>query len=196
MQVETLSCDNCGATIELPLSANYATCARCGEHLVVRRGETAHYTEVLDAEVPAPSDGVEGHTKDAKDTEAELSHMRHEMAIMSLDQEWEGKRTQYMVRSRDGTLVEPEISQAITYLLGILALLIYMGFSLITDKYMAGSIGVLGFLIVGLLLVIFAGLAVRRYIKYKDYVAAEDEYLLKRDKLINQRWVNQKPLSS
>jgi hypothetical protein len=165
----------------------------------VRRGETAHYTEVLDTEVHTPSDGVEQHTKDAKDTgdaEAELSRMRAEMAIMSLDQEWQGKRTQYMVRSRDGDLIEPTISQAITYLLGILALLIYMGFSLITNKYMAGSIGVLGFLIVGLFLVIFAGLAVRRYIKYKDYVAAKDEYLLKRDALINQRWEQQKRLSS
>ena len=91
--METLSCNNCGAVIELPDTTNYATCARCGAHLVVRRGETARYTEVL-----ADSDAVQH----AADTEAELDRMRIEMAIMALDQEWQGRRSQYMTFDRAG----------------------------------------------------------------------------------------------
>ena len=185
--METLSCNNCGAVIELPDTTNYATCARCGAHLVVRRGETARYTEVL-----TDSDSVQHAT----DTEAELDRMRIAMAIMALDQEWQGRRTQYMVRSRDGHLIVPDISQAITYLLGILGLLVFLGFPLITSKSTASSIGAAGFLILGVFVVVFAGLAWRRYIKYKAYSAAENAYLQRRNTLSDQQWENQKQLSS
>jgi DNA-directed RNA polymerase subunit RPC12/RpoP len=188
MEVGTLSCNNCGGVIELPDTTNYATCARCGAHLVVRREETAHYTEVLA--------GSDDPVQNATDTEAELSRMKIEMAIMSLDQEWEGKRTQLMVRSRDGHPIEPSISQVITYLLGILGSLVFLGLPLITDKSMAHSIGVLGFWIVGVFVVVFAGLALRRYRKYKEYVTAANAYLDRRDALIDRRWEQQKRLSS
>ncbi|MEP6774751.1 MAG: hypothetical protein ABJA50_04070 [Chloroflexota bacterium] len=187
MQVETLSCNNCGAMIELPTTANYATCAHCGAHLVVRRGETACYTEVL------AQPEVVGTQKESAD--AELRRRRIEMAIMTLDQEWEGRRTQHMVRSRDGHLIVPDISQAITYLLGILGLLVFLGFPLITSKSTASSIGAAGFLIIGVFVAVFAGLAWRRYIKYKKYLAAENAYLHRRNALIDQQWENQKQLS-
>jgi DNA-directed RNA polymerase subunit RPC12/RpoP len=111
--VGKLSCNNCGALIELPDSANYATCASCGARLVVRRGEMARYTEVL-----ADSDVVQH----VADTEAELSRMRIEMAIMALDQEWEGRHTQMMVHNRYGAEIEPRMSQVAFCLLGSLML--------------------------------------------------------------------------
>ena len=48
MELETLSCNNCGAPLEVPPGANFVTCAHCGSRLAIKRTDNASYTEVLD----------------------------------------------------------------------------------------------------------------------------------------------------
>lgn len=47
MELETLSCNNCGAPLQVPENANFVSCAQCGSQLAVKRNESARYTEVL-----------------------------------------------------------------------------------------------------------------------------------------------------
>lgn len=185
--METLSCNNCGGMIELPDTTNYVTCVRCGAHLVVRRGEAARYTEVL-----GNSDAVQHAT----DTEAELGRLRIEMAIMALDQEWEGRRTQLMVHNRYGAEIEPGMSQVALCLLGSLALPVGAVYAMIRwhiEMYPGSCFLLLVTVIPSLLL---ARVALLTYLKYKEYLAAENAYMDRRDALISQRWEQQKRLSS
>ena len=41
MNAETLNCNNCGAPINVPAAAKYATCAHCGTQLAIRRTDSA-----------------------------------------------------------------------------------------------------------------------------------------------------------
>ena len=43
--------------------------------------------------------------------ESELIRTRNEVAVAVLDREWEDRRAGYMIRTRDGRLVEPSVSQ-------------------------------------------------------------------------------------
>lgn len=47
MELVSLSCNNCGAPLEAPKTANYLTCAHCGSRLAIQRTSTAYFTEVM-----------------------------------------------------------------------------------------------------------------------------------------------------
>ena len=113
--------------------------------------------------------------------------VRNEEAVAVLDREWEDRRREYMVRSRDGRLIEPNVSQSITYLLGILLLVVLVVIPLVTSGSTASTIGVITFWLMGIFVVVFAGLAARRYINYRKYVAARNSYLERRAALTGQQ---------
>ena len=48
MLLESLSCGNCGAPLQVPNNASYVTCLYCRSSLAVKRAGGAAYTEVLD----------------------------------------------------------------------------------------------------------------------------------------------------
>jgi hypothetical protein len=45
----SLSCNHCGALLEVPEGTRYATCAPCASRLAIHRTATAWYTEELDS---------------------------------------------------------------------------------------------------------------------------------------------------
>ena len=48
MAVERLTCNSCGAPLEVPSSANYVTCNHCSTQLTIRRQENVTFTESLE----------------------------------------------------------------------------------------------------------------------------------------------------
>ena len=48
MSTTGLACNGCGAPLEVPANARYATCAHCGAHLAIQRNESAAWTEVAE----------------------------------------------------------------------------------------------------------------------------------------------------
>jgi len=55
MNLEALNCNNCGAPINVPPTANFVTCKGCGAQLIIRRTEEATYTELAPAPVRSPA---------------------------------------------------------------------------------------------------------------------------------------------
>ncbi len=96
METESLSCNNCGAPLEVPASANFVTCGYCRSRLAVRRTESAHYTELLER--------LEQYTGYLADR-AEYLRLRDEVEM--LDAEWRHARRRHLVRRLNGTLQAP-----------------------------------------------------------------------------------------
>jgi hypothetical protein len=111
----------------------------------------------------------------------------NEAAVAVLDREWEDRRAGYMIRSRDGRVIEPNVSQSITYLLGILLLVVLVVIPLVTSGSTASTIGIITFWLMGIFVVVFLGLAARRYINYRKYVASRNSYLERRNALTGQQ---------
>jgi len=91
MIVETIACNNCGAPLNVPPTANFATCAHCNSQLVIRRNDTARYTETLDR--------IEGYTERIAE---DVEHIRLQNELERLDREWQQERRRFLLRERDG----------------------------------------------------------------------------------------------
>jgi hypothetical protein len=196
--METLSCNNCGEMIELPTTANYATCARCGTHLVVRRGETARYTEVLDAEAPVRSDAAERQIEIGTVNDAEFESMKLKLALLSLDHEWEDKRAPYMVRGNRGVPIEPSKAGAAAFLvLGLLmSIIIMVAFIQLTPNLSISQWLEVSIIGVVLPLAICGWMAKQSHTRYQEYISAKREYLGQRRKLTRASRENTKRLPS
>ena len=96
VETESLSCNNCGAPLEVPSTANFLTCRYCGSRLVVRRTETAHYTELMER--------LEQYSQQLED-QAEYLRLRDDLD--ALDNEWQRERRRYLIRRPNGTFQAP-----------------------------------------------------------------------------------------
>lgn len=104
MKVISLSCDSCGAKLDVPGKANFVTCAFCGRRLKIQRGGTAVITEALE------------------ELTSEISSLKKDAAIARLDREWEDRREQFKSKRRDQTQTESLPSTAggiVTIIIGI-----------------------------------------------------------------------------
>jgi len=48
MNLESITCNSCGAPIEIPETANFVRCNHCSTQLAVRREDDVTFTEELD----------------------------------------------------------------------------------------------------------------------------------------------------
>src|SRR2546423_1344686 len=111
---ESLSCNNCGAPLEVPTGARYVTCAHCGSRLAIKRTESAAYTEALE--------DIDRH---AQHMSSDLEAIRLQNELEQIDREWQIEREQYLTRSRDGSTGVP--SKGITAG-GIVGIVLVIGF--------------------------------------------------------------------
>jgi|GEM_PF-1408365 len=186
MQLESLSCNNCGAPVDVPQSANFITCAHCGSRLAVRRTETAHYTEVLDR--------LQAH---AYKVDRDLQYLRVQNDLLLIDQAWEEERKQYMVRTRDGATVEPSQGHVITSVIaagiatvaGIVLACPLMVPSRRPDPFVTPNTEpffapIIIFIVI---MIAFALLGtIFSYTKYNAYKSAEAKYIARRNALVSQ----------
>jgi hypothetical protein len=95
-QVISVSCNHCGAPLDLPPGTHYATCQHCGAKLQVHMSGGAAYTELLES--------IDTRTKQiAEDVEA----IRKQGEIERLDREWARHRALYLVQDRRGNVAMP-----------------------------------------------------------------------------------------
>src|SRR5438045_5577549 len=114
MEVQTLSCNNCGAPIDVPPQANFATCAHCGSRLAVRRTDSVAYTEVL-----GRIDKTTSHMSE------DLQTLRQESELERIDREWQIEREQFMQRGRDGSSSVPSNSGTVVAVIGAVGAIVF-----------------------------------------------------------------------
>lgn len=96
MSFDALTCSQCGAPLSVPLAVNFVTCNHCGVQLVVRREESASYTEKLA--------DIDRRTEQLAEQVAQLAYREK---IQNLERAWEAECARYMVNHKDGTSSVP-----------------------------------------------------------------------------------------
>ena len=97
MKLLALSCNHCGAPMEVPPKTKFVTCDYCQSRLAVHRSGGAAYTEVLEA--------LDERTQQiAEDVEI----IKLQNKLERLDREWMDNRAELMIRGKDGQLRVPD----------------------------------------------------------------------------------------
>ena len=91
MNLQAVSCGNCGASLNLPDGVAFVTCRHCGSALRVQHTESVAFTEVLETL-------KEQSSRIAQNTEA--IQIQNEISL--LDQEWSSQSAGLMVQGKDG----------------------------------------------------------------------------------------------
>ena len=87
----SVTCNHCGAPLDVPSGTRFVTCAHCGSRLEIHRTGNALYTEVLEA--------IDQRTQEiAQDVDL----IRRQNEIERLDREWQMRREELMVRTKRG----------------------------------------------------------------------------------------------
>jgi DNA-directed RNA polymerase subunit RPC12/RpoP len=102
MKLLTLSCNECGAPLEVPAEAKYVTCGYCSARLAVQRTSNAVYTEVLEKI---------GEQTEKLAQDVEILKLQNELE--RLDREWSDQREQYMVRDKHGNKNTPSAAASL-----------------------------------------------------------------------------------
>jgi hypothetical protein len=84
MEVQSLSCNGCGAALDVGPATNFVTCAHCGSRLAIKRTSSSAYTEVLGE--------IAGHTAQMVDN---LDIIRLKSELELLDVAWANKQAEF-----------------------------------------------------------------------------------------------------
>jgi hypothetical protein len=102
MKVESISCNHCGANLDVSPSTQFVTCKFCGSRLAIRRTESSTYTELIDALAPPLNAMAES-----------LGQVAHEQELARIDREWEIEREQYLISNNQGVRQVPNASASV-----------------------------------------------------------------------------------
>ncbi|MEZ6067649.1 MAG: hypothetical protein R3B90_18505 [Planctomycetaceae bacterium] len=156
MPTESLTCNSCGAGLQIPEGARYVRCNHCGGQLAIRRDASVAYTELIEQ--------VAVQTEKLTDQVAMLTYQNE---INRIDQDWARERDSLMIRDKHGNKHQP--SQ----------------FTAIIGAVIAGVMGLVvmtqGGGAFGLVFILFGGLAMAHGLwKLDAYKAAEQRYQRRR----------------
>lgn len=131
MQAESLSCNNCGAPIDVSLQANFATCTHCGSRLAIRRTNSASYTETL-----------ERLDKTTSQMSEELETIRQQNELEQVDREWQMEREQYLVHNdKSGSARTPSTGGAVGAVIVGVVMVVFALFWIGMATAMTGGFG-------------------------------------------------------
>jgi DNA-directed RNA polymerase subunit RPC12/RpoP len=167
MKLLTLSCNECGAPLEVPAETKFVTCGYCSARLSVQRTSSAVYTEVIEKI-------GEQTEKLAKDVE--ILKLQNELA--RIDREWSDQRERHMVSGKHGRH-EPGSADVIApVLVSVVAVVITFG--------MLASPAP-GTALFGLLFIVFGiVMAVANAGKANAYSQAREQYEWRRGQLLTR----------
>src|SRR5262249_11469078 len=139
MPMQAVHCNGCGNKIEVPSTARYITCARCGASLVVRHEGGAWFTE------SPPEPRRAGRLDDdgpMREVAGRLEELERQSEIARLAREWEIERESYMLTGRYGYRSLP--STGVAAFTGIVAVIggglwTIFAFSLVSSGPFGGS---------------------------------------------------------
>jgi hypothetical protein len=96
VDVIPVTCNNCGAALQVPESARFVTCRYCNSQLQIKRTDTAVTTEVL-----------EQINQNAAAMVDDLHVLRRDAEVERLDREWREQQSRLMIKDRYGNTTMP-----------------------------------------------------------------------------------------
>jgi hypothetical protein len=96
MDTISVSCNNCGAPLEVVGSTRFLTCNHCGSRLELHRTGSATYTAVLE--------NIEQH---ASQIAEDVAAIRVQNELERLDRQWALERETLVMHGQDGRPTEP-----------------------------------------------------------------------------------------
>ncbi len=91
MELTTVSCNSCGAPLQVPAGAKFVTCNHCSCQLAVKHTDSVTFTEQLGE--------ISERTEQIAEDVAELKYRQE---LEDLDRQWERERESYMVSDKHG----------------------------------------------------------------------------------------------
>ena len=163
MELETLNCNNCGAPLQVPESANFVTCNHCHTRLAIRRTESTTFTEKLEAIGAKQEQLLE-----------KITRLERQNEVAFIDRQWEREKQRYMITDEHGRQHLPSEMGAV--LTGVAMLVFGVVWLVGTAASGGGPMVVVG------LLVVLIGLAAAMYQYHtaKDYRTAARRYRQRR----------------
>ncbi len=177
MELTQVSCNGCGAALQVPEGARFITCRYCNASLEIKRTESAIYTETLQRIDQRTAEMVE-----------DLNAIRHEHEVERLDREWAERCVGLMSRNKDGTTSAPSM------LGGIMIMIVMGGFGLFwtimafsitgAGREMGAPAGISVFPLFGVLFIIVAVvLGLASIFKALRYQQEQREYQRQREEM-------------
>ena len=164
--LETLHCNSCGATIELPHTASFVKCNQCGTNLTVNRAGAVTFTESLD-QLSETSD----------DYKASIGALARHSKLAAHDEAWE----KWLV-----SLGDPAESGQSGYS-GVAGMLVFaIGWTMMTLLVARGASGLLVVVFIALSILFFGVAAfqlAQRRGQIKNFRDAREDYLQRRKTL-------------
>jgi DNA-directed RNA polymerase subunit RPC12/RpoP len=138
MQVESVSCNNCGAPLEVGPGTNYVTCGHCGSRLAVKRTGSSLYTELLE-KIDQKTDAMA----------RQVAELRHHAELERIDREWEQERQGFLTSDKHGNKHEPATPE-FAVLGGVVVIGFGLFFAVLTASIVQGGLFPLfGLLVIG-----------------------------------------------
>jgi hypothetical protein len=96
MTLLSVSCNHCGAPLEISEETKFVTCRHCHRQLAVKHSDSSFFTEVLTQ--------LAERTADMAD---DLKIIQLQNDLERLDREWEAESREYMVKGKNGHTSRP-----------------------------------------------------------------------------------------
>lgn len=166
VKLEKLSCNSCGAPLEVPETAKFVTCNHCSTRLAVRRTETATFTEQLE-NLEAGQDQLRER----------LEKVELENQLAELERDWEREKAQFLSEEKHGVKRLPANADVTGWVV-VAVMGILLTVALGSSDSSAAICGVFAAAI---------GVCKAAFLrsKMRDYNAALDRYQRRRHKLLN-----------
>ncbi len=180
MELESITCNHCGAPLQVPSTADYVTCNHCGSQLAVRRGGSVTFTEV-----------VQQLSETTENLAQQVSKLRHQTELETLERQWEAERESFMVTNNTGAKRLPDESSSmlggiITTVFGLFWTVMAIGITSSAPSFGVFGIAKLVFPAFGVLFIVFGIVsAARNSRKAREYKVAEQAYRRRRQRLLD-----------
>ena len=179
MKLFSLSCQHCGAPLEVPARVKQLTCQFCGTRLKVQQTGSAIYTEALE-EITETTSRIADNT----------DYIKLQNELERIDREWSHEKENFMVRGKDGQLSVP--SRTASLVGGI----VVVGFGILWTLFATGIAGagfgragaIAGiFPCFGLLFIGFGAFTcIHNYSKAGDFELRQRQYHQQRQKVVDE----------
>ncbi len=169
MKLISLTCNHCGAPLDVPKSAKFVTCAYCSARLAIHHTGGTYSTELLD-EIQQTTEAL------VQDVEK----LKGDSELDRLDRQWDRDRTQYLTTNKHGTQSVPSKAPILIVTGGVVTFGVFW-------TIMAGSMFP-PMVLFGVLFVVFAVVSGIYGCKKADqYEHARRQYHQQRRELIAER---------
>jgi len=101
MEAISITCNRCGAPLEIGRGVRFLTCNYCGSRLQVHQTDSATFTEVLET--------IQEHTSQMAE---DVGVIRLQNEVEQLDRQWAIERESYLTHGKNGTTTEPGMGGA------------------------------------------------------------------------------------